>query len=68
MRNVGVVIGVVGDRPITEYSTIDAGRVRDAMISKGLAVLSVRTISSAEPTQPPTPSINGCRLTSVKIL
>ena len=42
MRNVGVVIGVVGDKPIAEYSTIDAGKVRDAMIAKGLAVLSVK--------------------------
>ena len=42
MRNVGVVVDVVGDRPIAEYSTIDAGRVRDAMMAKGLAVLSVK--------------------------
>ena len=42
MRNVGVVIGVIGDKPIAEYSTIDAGKVRDAMIAKGLAVLSVK--------------------------
>ena len=42
MRNVGVVIDVVGDKPITDYSTIDAGKVRDAMIAKGLAVLSVK--------------------------
>ena len=42
MRNVGVVVDVVGDKPIAEYSTIDAGKVRDAMIAKGLAVLSVR--------------------------
>lgn len=42
MRNVGVVVGVVGDKPITDYSTIDAGKVRNAMIFKGLAVLSVK--------------------------
>ena len=42
MRNVGVVIGVVGDKSIADYSTIDAGKVRDAMIAKGLAVLSVK--------------------------
>ena len=42
MRNVGVVVDVVGDKPIAEYSTIDAGKVRDAMIAKGLAVLSVK--------------------------
>ena len=42
IRNVGVVVDVVSDKPIAEYSTIDAGKVRDAMIAKGLAVLSVR--------------------------
>jgi len=42
MRNAGVVIDVVGDKPIADYSTIDAGKVRDAMIAKGLAVLSVK--------------------------
>ena len=42
MRNVGVVVKVVGDKPIAEYSTIDAGKVRDAMIARGLAVLSVK--------------------------
>ncbi len=42
MRNVGVAVDVVGDKPIAEYSTIDAGKVRDAMIAKGLAVLSVK--------------------------
>ena len=42
MRNVGVVVGVLGDKPIAEYSSVDAGKVRDAMIAKGLAVLSVK--------------------------
>ena len=42
MRNVGVVVDVVGNKPIAEYSTIDAGKVRDAMIAKGLAFLSVK--------------------------
>ena len=42
MRNVGVVIDVVGDKPIADYSTIDAGKVRDMMISRGLSVLSVK--------------------------
>ena len=42
MRNVSVVVRVVGDKPIADYSTIDAGKVRDAMIAKGLAVLSVK--------------------------
>lgn len=42
IRNVGVVLDVVGDKPIADYSTIDAGKVRDTMIAKGLAVLSVK--------------------------
>ena len=42
MRNAQVVIDILGDRPISEYSTVDAGKVRDALIDKGLAVLSVR--------------------------
>jgi hypothetical protein len=42
MRNVVVVVDVVAIKPIAEYSTIDAGKVRDAMIAKGLAVLSVK--------------------------
>ena len=40
-RNEGVVIDVVSDKPIADFSTIDTGKVRDAMIAKGLAVLSV---------------------------
>jgi len=42
MRNAQVVMDILGDRPITEYSTVDAGKVRDALIGRGLAVLSVR--------------------------
>ncbi len=42
MRNVGVVVNAVGDKPLAEYSTIDAGKVRDTLIAKGLAVLSVK--------------------------
>ena len=34
MRNAQVVIDILGDRPISEYSTIDAGKVRDALIDK----------------------------------
>ena len=42
MRNVGVVVDVVGDKAIADYSTIDAGKVRDAMIARGLAILSIK--------------------------
>ena len=33
MRNVGVVAHVDGDKPIGDYTTIDAGKVRDAMVA-----------------------------------
>ena len=42
MRNAQVVMDILGDRPISQYSTVDAGRVRDALFGRGLAVLSVR--------------------------
>ena len=44
LRNAGVVIDQLGDRPLCGYSTVDAGKVRDALIDKGLSVLSVRRI------------------------
>ena len=44
LRNAGVVIDQLGDRPLCDYSTVDAGKVRDALIDKGLSVLSVRRI------------------------
>jgi hypothetical protein len=43
-RNVSVVIDQIGDRPLCDYSTVDAGKVRDALIDRGLSVLSVRRI------------------------
>ena len=42
IRNVGVVVEVIGDKPISDYTTIDAGKLRDAMMAKGLSVLSVK--------------------------
>ncbi len=44
LRNAGVVIDQLGDRQLSDYSTVDAGNVRDALIDKGLSVLSVRRI------------------------
>ena len=44
LRNAGVVIDQLGDRPLCEYSTLDAGKVRDALIGRGLSTLSVRRI------------------------
>ena len=42
IRNVGVVADLVGDKPVSDYTTIDASKVRDAMIAKDLSVLSVK--------------------------
>ena len=44
LRNAGVVIDQLGDRPLCDYSTVDAGKVLDALIDRGLSVLSVRRI------------------------
>ena len=43
-RNVGVVTEQLGDRPLSDYSTVDAGKVPYALIDRGLSVLSVRRI------------------------
>ncbi len=42
MRNAQAVMDILEDRPIAQYSTVDAGRVRDALLGRGLTVLSVR--------------------------
>ena len=39
-----MVIDQLGDRQLCDYSTVDAGKVRDALIDKGLSVISVRRI------------------------
>ena len=44
MRNAGVVIDQLGDRQLCDYSTVDADKVLDALINRGLSVLSVRRI------------------------
>ena len=43
IRNDGVLVDVVGDRPIEEYSTFDAGKVRDAMIAKAFSPIEPST-------------------------
>ena len=40
IRNVGVVIEAIGNKQISHYTTIDAGKVRNAMITRGLSALS----------------------------
>ena len=42
IRNSNVVIELLGDRPLGEYSTVDAGSVRDTLIKRGLSILSVK--------------------------
>ena len=42
MRNIEAVISLTGDLKLTHYTTLEAAKVRDALLSRGLAVLSVR--------------------------
>ena len=42
MRSAQIVMDIMGNRPITEYSTVDAGKVRDALLDNGLNASSVR--------------------------
>ncbi len=44
LRNAGVVIDQLGGRPLCDYSTVDAGKLRDALIDRGLSVLTDRRI------------------------
>ena len=42
IRNIGAVISLIGDLKLTHYTTLEAAKVRDALLSRGLTVLSVR--------------------------
>ena len=42
MRNSNVVIEMLGDRPLRDYSTVDSGSVRDTRITRGLSIMSVK--------------------------
>jgi len=42
IRNSNVIIDILGDKTLREYSTVDAGKVRDTLIEQGLNVLSVK--------------------------
>ena len=42
MRNIEAVISLIGDMKLTHYTTLEAANVRDALLSRGLSVLSVR--------------------------
>ena len=41
-RNANIVIEVLGDRPINQYASSEAGKLRDVLLSKGLAVTSIK--------------------------
>jgi integrase len=41
-RNANVVIETLGDKPINEYASSEAGKLRDALLNKGLAVTSIK--------------------------
>ena len=42
MRNIEAVISLIGDLKLTHYTTLEAAKVRDALLARGLTVLSVR--------------------------
>ena len=42
IRNSNVIIDILGDKNLREYSTVDAGKVRDKLIEQGLNILSVK--------------------------
>ena len=41
-RNAASVIEVLGDRPINDYASSDAGKLRDALLERGLAVTFIK--------------------------
>ena len=41
-RNAASVIEVLGDRPINDYASSEAGKLRDALLNRGLAVTSIK--------------------------
>ncbi|MDA8943579.1 tyrosine-type recombinase/integrase [Alphaproteobacteria bacterium] len=41
-RNANVVIEALGNKPINEYASSEAGKLRDTLLAKGLAVTSIK--------------------------
>ena len=41
-RNIKLVISMFGDKPLNEYSSVEAGRLRDRLIERQLSPMSVR--------------------------
>ena len=44
IRNTKVMTDILGDRVLTEYRSVDAGRVRDKLLARNLSVLYIRRI------------------------
>jgi hypothetical protein len=65
---------VIKDQRQSEASASGSAALRASQRNQGkmrhqaMPSLGILTIGSVEPTQPPTPSISGCRLTSVTTL
>ena len=47
IRNTQYVINELGNKDLSEYTTIDAGKFRDALLKRGLATSSVRRVFSS---------------------
>jgi integrase len=41
-RNANIVIETLGNKPINEYASSEAGKLRDVLLNKGLAVTSIK--------------------------
>ena len=48
LRNAGYTIEILGDKPITDYTSLQAGKVRDVLLDRGLAVTSIKRNISSE--------------------
>jgi hypothetical protein len=46
-RNIGYVTNILGDRPITSYSTVDAAKFRDWLITQGMGRNTVKRVFSS---------------------
>tara|TARA_B110000967_G_scaffold200287_1_gene235858 strand:- start:574 stop:1707 length:1134 start_codon:yes stop_codon:yes gene_type:complete len=46
-RNTQYIINEIGNKDLSDYSTIDAGKFRDALLKRGLSTSSVRRIFSS---------------------
>jgi integrase len=47
IRNTQYIIDVLGNKDLSQYTTIDAGKFRDALLNRGLVTSSVRRVFSS---------------------